>query len=73
MSIENQTINQGLQTPGDVDIQRLFLVTPRGKVINLDSFLVEFNIYEDIFNKTMTGDILISDSRNLIKELPTVS
>lgn len=67
---DTQAIAQGLQTPGDVDIQQLYLVTPRGKIINLDSYLVEFNIYEDIFNKTMTGDILLSDSRNLIKELP---
>lgn len=70
MSDSVQTNTPSLQTPGDVDIQELYLITPRGNFISLDSYLVEFNIYEDIFSNTMSGDIAISDSRNLIKELP---
>lgn len=70
MSESVQTNTPSLQTPGDVDIQELFLITPRGNYISLDSYLVEFNIYEDLFSNTLSGDIVISDSRNLVKELP---
>ena len=70
MSDSVQTNSPSLQSPGDVDIQELFLVTAKGNYINLDSYLIEFNIYEDLFSNTLSGDIAISDSRNLIKELP---
>lgn len=70
MSDTVQTNSPSLQSPGDVDIQELFLVTAKGNYINLDSYLMEFNIYEDLFSNTLSGDIAISDSRNLIKELP---
>jgi hypothetical protein len=41
-----------------------------GIVLDVKDYLVELNIYEDIFSNFLTGDLLISDSRNLTKELP---
>lgn len=65
MSISTQS---SLQAPGEISIEQLFLVTSSGSLSILD-YLVELNIYESIFNNVVSGDILISDSRNLIKEL----
>jgi len=65
MSITTQS---NLQSAGEINIEQLFLVSNNGRLSLLD-YLVELNIYESIFNNVMSGDILLSDSRNLIQEL----
>jgi hypothetical protein len=65
MSISTQST---LQSAGEISIEQLFLVTNNGSLSLLD-YLVELNIYESIFNNVVSGDILLSDSRNLIQEL----
>jgi hypothetical protein len=64
MSISTQST---LQSAGEVHIEQLFLVSNNGSISLLD-YLVELNIYESIFNNVVSGDLLLSDSRNLIKE-----
>ncbi|NBO99972.1 MAG: hypothetical protein EBU90_07555 [Proteobacteria bacterium] len=65
-------IHSELQSAGDVDIQDLILFSSTGIVLEIKDYLVELNIYEDLFSNFLTGDILISDSRNLIKEMPII-
>ena len=60
------------QNPGSVDIQTLVLVTSQGSYQNITDYLVELNIYEDIFSSFMGGTISLLDSRNLLKEFPIV-
>lgn len=64
MSISTQST---LQSAGEINIEQLFLITLNGSISILD-YLVELNIYESIFNNVLSGEILLSDSRNLIKE-----
>lgn len=64
------SLHSELQSAGDVDIQDLLLMSSTGIVLDIKDYLVELNIYEDIFSNFLTGDLLISDSRNLIKEMP---
>jgi hypothetical protein len=66
MSISTQS---SLQSAGEINIEQLFLVSNTGTSLSLLDYLVELNIYESIFNNVLSGDILLSDSRNLIKEL----
>lgn len=68
--MSTSTSVQSLQTPGDIEITELFIVTPRGNYISLDDYMSEINIYEDIFSNTLSGDIVLSDYRNLISALP---
>lgn len=63
-------INSGLQTAGDVSIGEITLVGANGRYISLQDYFVEFNLYESIYNNSLSGDIVISDSRNLITYLP---
>jgi len=56
----------GVQKAGDVKIQSLLLITGNNTVIDLTEFLVELNIFEDIYSNYMHGNIVITDSRNLI-------
>jgi hypothetical protein len=59
-----------LSYPGQVDFQYLKLVSTNGLVIDLDDYLIEFNLFEDIFSNFLHGQILINDSLNILSRLP---
>lgn len=61
-----------LQTPGDIRIKRLKLISASGNQIDILDYLVELNIYESIFAPTLTGSLTLGDSRNLIKNFPII-
>lgn len=58
--------NDGLQKAGEVRIEQLKLINSSDEVIDLSEFVVELNIYEDIFSNYLRGNIVVTDSRNLI-------
>jgi len=64
---------EGLEYAGQVLIEQLELISAEGSTnmqqgrrIKLDDFLVELNIFEDMFKNYMYGTIVLTDSRNLI-------
>jgi hypothetical protein len=57
---------QGLQKAGEVRIEQLKLINASDEVIDLTEFVVELNIYEDIFKNYLNGNIVLTDSRNII-------
>jgi len=57
---------QGLQRAGEVRIEQLKLINASDEVIDLSEFVVELNLYEDLFNSYLHGNLVITDSRNLI-------
>lgn len=62
-----------LDRPGDVRIDSLRIVSKTGeKAVELEDFMVELNIFEDIFSPSVTGQLVMSDSRNLIGTLPII-
>ena len=62
----------GINRAGSVDVVELKIISNTGVIADLKEFLVELNIYEDIFSDTLYGDVLISDSRNMIDFLPII-
>ena len=62
----------GLQVAGEVLIERIKLVSSQNVIIDLTEFLVELNIYEDLFLNYLHGTIVLTDSRNLIENLPII-
>jgi uncharacterized protein YktA (UPF0223 family) len=60
---------EGITRAGDVKIEQLVLISSDNKSIDLSEFLVELNIYEDIFSNYLRGNIVLTDSRNLIEKL----
>ena len=58
-----------LEYAGQVDIQKMDLAC-RNETFDLREFLVELNFYEDMFQNFLYGDILLSDSFNLIEKGP---
>ena len=61
--------NERLQRAGQVNIEQLKLVSSNNEVVDLTEFLVELNIYEDVFSSHLYGEVLLTDSRNLIDKL----
>ena len=57
---------QGLQRAGEVRIEQLKLINARDEVIDLSEFVVELNIFEDLFKNYLHGNIVLTDSRNII-------
>lgn len=63
---------EGIQKAGDVVIEKLLLISHDNVVFDLTEFFVEFNLYEDIFSNYLHGNMLLSDSRNLIENVPII-
>lgn len=65
---------EAITKPGEVIIDSLLLYSTKLEgekhvITSLFDFFLEFNLYEDIFSNFLRGDIVISDSRNLIYNL----
>lgn len=56
--------------PGDVKLETATLTNQFGNSIDIENFIAEVNIYEDIWSPVMYGDIVLSDSTNLITDFP---
>jgi hypothetical protein len=62
---------------GDYDLQYVHIHSHRGEGLtnrvkgeNISNMVVELNVYESIYNQSITGTLVIADSRNLIGKLP---
>lgn len=51
-----------LNQPTDYNLSALNLLTSNGGVVNLKPYLVELNYFEDIYNNTISGKIVVSDA-----------
>lgn len=61
-----------LQSAGKIDIQALTLIAGDGSVVELHSYLIELNLFEDIYSGGMYGNIVLSDSIGLVHRLSMV-
>lgn len=59
---------EGLQRAGEVRIEQLKLINSSDEVIDLTEFMVELNLYEDLFKCYLNGNIVLTDSRNIIDQ-----
>lgn len=66
MSVENNL------RAGQVVIEDLLIISQHGRTVNLVNYLIEMNIFEDVFSPCMTANLLIRDASGLIHSLPIV-
>lgn len=66
--MSEDTINKA----GSVKIEELKLISNKNTIFDLTEFVVELNIYEDMFSNFMYGNMVVSDSRNLIENAPII-
>lgn len=63
-------LTETLQEAGQVEIEEISLLSyTSGKIISLIDYLIEINIYESLFSPTLSGEIVLSDSANLVKNM----
>lgn len=67
-----QAPEKKLASPGDIAFEVVELQSVNGDIINLTNFIIELNIYEDIFSNSLQGVLLLTDSREVISGLPIV-
>lgn len=61
-----------LQKAGDVVYNEVLIISETAGVIDIKEYVVEINIYEDIFSPCLHGNIIIRDTQNLIEKVPII-
>lgn len=64
--------SKALSNPGDVTFKTVEIQSVNGDVLDIKSFVVELNIYEDIFSNALQGVLMLVDSKELVSGLPLV-
>ena len=61
-----------LNYAGDFSIEKAEIITSSGQIINITDNIAEINFYEDIFSASITGDLVIVDTLNLVTNGPII-
>jgi hypothetical protein len=61
-----------LQYAGEFIIDTCMLYTTKGLELDITDLLASVNIYEDIFSNSITGDISLADTNNLLANAPII-
>ena len=59
----------GYRSPGDIDVRKFTLITGSGQIIDLQSLVLEFSVYQDIFEHYIQCDVILNDSVGLINTI----
>ena len=51
-------------------LKELFITSSNGDTINIFNIMLELNMFEDIYNSTVSGSIVINDSIDLFAAIP---
>lgn len=62
----------GLQYAAQFELKSLVLIGASGQQIDVREIMYELNIFEDVFTNTMTGNLYLNDTQNIINLLPIV-
>jgi hypothetical protein len=62
-------IKNSVTSAGDIEIQEVTIITVNGTEINIQLYMVELNLYEDIYKSGLHGSLLIVDANNLSQNL----
>ena len=65
-------LDQGLSFAGEVSINEVTIITTNGFIQTITNQVIGFQIYEDIFNPWVSGEIIIKDPHDFINLFPLV-
>lgn len=58
---------------GDFNLEKLTITSPNTEeTADITEFMLEINLYEDLFSPCMTGNLILADAANLISNLPII-
>jgi len=61
-----------LKYAGDFSIETAEIITSSGQIIDVASHIVELNFYENIFSSSITGELFLVDTLNLVTNGPII-
>ena len=61
-----------LQFAGEFLLEECILLTVNGTEVDISALVDTINIYEDIFSMTVSGDVIIKDTNNLVLNAPII-
>lgn len=61
---------ESIQFGTDYRLKAASIITGSGSAVDIRLIIDELNLYEDIFSSTMTGNIVLHDTSNLVNTLP---
>jgi hypothetical protein len=64
--------SDGLRVAGDVNIERVQIISGNGRAVDITGMVGEIQIFEDIFSPATTGTLAIGDSMDLVNLFPFV-
>jgi len=64
--------SEGLQTAGDVDVEEAIIIRNDGAEMDIRTFIIELNIFEDIFKNGIYGNIMMVDAANVVGKFPVL-
>ena len=77
MNLYDTIDGKALKKPGDYILSDIRLISYRSvdgsntpDIIEIETLVLDLNIYESIYNKTLSGNMLIVDGNNVIGKLP---
>jgi len=70
MASNSTNLSGGLQGAGDVEITELLLIGNDGVEHDIRQFLLELNLYEDMFRPGLYGNMMMVDALNLSRLVP---
>ena len=59
----------GIKYAGEVELQKLVLISSSGTAIDLTELVININIYESVFSHAMSGSIMIADTNKTSFEI----
>jgi hypothetical protein len=61
-----------IQFAGEFILDKCELISSAGVSADLSKIIAEINIFEDIFSNALTGSIIITDTNNLVDNMPII-
>ena len=73
MAVNGENTGDGLQAAGDVNVEELILISSSGQEFDIRQYLIEINIFEDMFRGALYGNMLVVDTGNLASTVPMIN
>jgi hypothetical protein len=61
-----------LKSAGDYELIDVKIASARGLIFDVFNFVIDINIYEDMFSPTMSGNITLNDAQDLVNLMPMI-
>lgn len=65
-------IDQNIKFAGDFELIDVKVGSARGLIVDVYNFVLDINIYEDMFSPTLSGNITLNDAQDLINLMPFI-